>query len=252
MIELKDLTKIYRTDTIETTALNNINLMVPEGSFIAIKGPSGCGKTTLLNILGLMDRPNKGQVILMGKNTASISDRELSRLRRQSIGFLFQKFNLIASLTVFENVELPLLYQKLPAATRKSKVDAMLMQLGLEARAGHFPHQLSGGQQQRVGLARCVINDPRMILADEPTGNLDSKNGDEVMRLLSELHHEGRTIVMVTHDRDLAGAIPRVEEVRDGTWPNHSLNRNPNSGPGLFVVRCVFVAHVVLALLWSG
>ncbi|KAF5043571.1 putative ABC transporter ATP-binding protein YknY [anaerobic digester metagenome] len=220
MIELKDLTKIYRTDTIETTALNNINLMVPEGSFIAIKGPSGCGKTTLLNILGLMDRPNKGQVILMGKNTASISDRELSRLRRQSIGFLFQKFNLIASLTVFENVELPLLYQKLPAATRKSKVDAMLMQLGLEARAGHFPHQLSGGQQQRVGLARCVINDPRMILADEPTGNLDSKNGDEVMRLLSELHHEGRTIVMVTHDDRYAAYAERVIEMSDGLLRN--------------------------------
>lgn len=220
MIELKDLTKIYRTDTIETTALNNINLMVPEGSFIAIKGPSGCGKTTLLNILGLMDRPNKGQVILMGKNTASISDRELSRLRRQSIGFLFQKFNLIASLTVFENVELPLLYQKLPAATRKSKVDAMLMQLGLEARAGHFPHQLSGGQQQRVGLARCVINDPRLILADEPTGNLDSKNGDEVMRLLSELHHEGRTIVMVTHDDRYAAYAERVIEMSDGLLRN--------------------------------
>ena len=194
--------------------------MVPEGSFIAIKGPSGCGKTTLLNILGLMDRPNKGQVILMGKNTASISDRELSRLRRQSIGFLFQKFNLIASLTVFENVELPLLYQKLPAATRKSKVDAMLMQLGLEARAGHFPHQLSGGQQQRVGLARCVINDPRMILADEPTGNLDSKNGDEVMRLLSELHHEGRTIVMVTHDDRYAAYAERVIEMSDGLLRN--------------------------------
>nr|MBP7118090.1 ABC transporter ATP-binding protein [Candidatus Cloacimonadota bacterium] len=192
----------------------------PEGSFIAIKGPSGCGKTTLLNILGLMDRPNKGQVILMGKNTASISDRELSRLRRQSIGFLFQKFNLIASLTVFENVELPLLYQKLPAATRKSKVDAMLMQLGLEARAGHFPHQLSGGQQQRVGLARCVINDPRMILADEPTGNLDSKNGDEVMRLLSELHHEGRTIVMVTHDDRYAAYAERVIEMSDGLLRN--------------------------------
>ena len=220
MIELKDLTKIYRTDTIETTALNNINLMVPEGSFIAIKGPSGCGKTTLLNILGLMDRPNKGQVILMGKNTASISDRELSRLRRQSIGFLFQKFNLIASLTVFENVELPSLYQKLPAATRKSKVDAMLMQLGLEARAGHFPHQLSGGQQQRVGLARCVINDPRMILADEPTGNLDSKNGDEVMRLLSELHREGRTIVMVTHDDRYAAYAERVIEMSDGSLRN--------------------------------
>ncbi|HOA29248.1 MAG TPA: ABC transporter ATP-binding protein, partial [Candidatus Cloacimonadota bacterium] len=165
MIELKDLTKIYRTDTIETTALNSINLHIPEGSFIAIKGPSGCGKTTLLNILGLMDRPSRGELLLLGKNTAGLKENELSRLRRKTIGFLFQKFNLIASLTVFENVELPLLYQKLPVASRKSKVDAMLKQLGLEARAGHFPHQLSGGQQQRVALARCVINDPRIILA---------------------------------------------------------------------------------------
>ncbi|MDD2360949.1 MAG: ABC transporter ATP-binding protein [Syntrophaceticus schinkii] len=216
MIELKDLTKIYRTDTIETTALNNINLIIPEGSFIAIKGPSGCGKTTLLNVLGLMDRPSRGELLLLGKNTAGLKEKELSRLRRQTIGFLFQKFNLIASLTVYENVELPLLYQKLPAATRKSKVDAMLKQLGLEARAGHFPHQLSGGQQQRVALARCVINDPRIILADEPTGNLDSANGEEVMRLLSNLHRDGRTIVMVTHDDRYAAYAERVIEMSDG------------------------------------
>ena len=216
MIELKDLTKIYRTDTIETTALNSINLHIPEGSFIAIKGPSGCGKTTLLNVLGLMDRPSRGELLLLGKNTAGLKENELSRLRRKTIGFLFQKFNLIASLTVFENVELPLLYQKLPVASRKTKVEAMLMQLGLEARAGHFPHQLSGGQQQRVALARCVINDPRIILADEPTGNLDSKNGEEVMRLLSELHHDGRTIVMVTHDDRYAAYAERVIEMSDG------------------------------------
>ncbi len=216
MIELKDLTKIYRTDTIETTALNSINLHIPEGSFIAIKGPSGCGKTTLLNILGLMDRPSRGELLLLGKNTAGLKENELSRLRRKTIGFLFQKFNLIASLTVFENVELPLLYQKLPVASRKTKVEAMLMQLGLEARAGHFPHQLSGGQQQRVALARCVINDPRIILADEPTGNLDSKNGEEVMRLLSDLHLDGRTIVMVTHDDRYAAYAERVIEMSDG------------------------------------
>ncbi|HPI26814.1 MAG TPA: ABC transporter ATP-binding protein, partial [Candidatus Cloacimonadota bacterium] len=215
MIELKDLTKIYRTDTIETTALNSINLHIPEGSFIAIKGPSGCGKTTLLNILGLMDRPSRGELLLLGKNTAGLKENELSRLRRKTIGFLFQKFNLIASLTVFENVELPLLYQKLPVASRKTKVEAMLMQLGLEARAGHFPHQLSGGQQQRVALARCVINDPRIILADEPTGNLDSKNGEEVMRLLSDLHLDGRTIVMVTHDDRYAAYAERVIEMSD-------------------------------------
>ena len=216
MIELKDLTKVYRTDTIETTALNSINLHIPEGCFFAIKGPSGCGKTTLLNILGLMDRPSRGELLLLGKNTAGLKEKELSRLRRQTIGFLFQKFNLIASLTVFENVELPLLYQKLPVAPRKTKVEAMLGQLGLEPRAGHFPHQLSGGQQQRVALARCVINDPRLILADEPTGNLDSGNGEEVMRLLSDLHRDGRTIVMVTHDDRYAAFAEKVIEMKDG------------------------------------
>ncbi|MCD8480778.1 MAG: ABC transporter ATP-binding protein [Candidatus Cloacimonetes bacterium] len=216
MIELKDLTKVYRTDTIETTALNSINLHIPEGCFFAIKGPSGCGKTTLLNILGLMDRPSRGELLLLGKNIAGFKEKELSRLRRQTIGFLFQKFNLIASLTVFENVELPLLYQKLPVATRKTKVEAMLGQLGLEPRAGHFPHQLSGGQQQRVALARCVINDPRLILADEPTGNLDSRNGEEVMRLLSDLHRDGRTIVMVTHDDRYAAFAEKVIEMKDG------------------------------------
>jgi putative ABC transport system ATP-binding protein len=152
----------------------------------------------------------------LGKNTAVFKEKELSRLRRQTIGFLFQKFNLIASLTVFENVELPLLYQKLPVASRKTKVDAMLKQLGLEARSGHFPHQLSGGQQQRVALARCVINDPRLILADEPTGNLDSANGEEVMRLLSDLHRDGRTIVMVTHDDRYAAYAEKVIEMSDG------------------------------------
>ena len=216
MIELKDLTKVYRTETIETTALNSINLHIPEGCFFAIKGPSGCGKTTLLNILGLMDRPSRGELLLLGKNIAGFKEKELSRLRRQTIGFLFQKFNLIASLTVFENVELPLLYQKLPVATRKTKVEAMLGQLGLEPRAGHFPHQLSGGQQQRVALARCVINDPRLILADEPTGNLDSGNGEEVMRLLSDLHRDGRTIVMVTHDDRYAAFAEKVIEMKDG------------------------------------
>ncbi|MCB5251490.1 MAG: ABC transporter ATP-binding protein [Candidatus Cloacimonadaceae bacterium] len=216
MIELKDLSKIYRTETIETTALNSINLHIPKGSYIAIKGPSGCGKSTLLNILGLMDRPSQGEVILDGKKAATLSEKERNRMRRSLIGFVFQKFNLISSLTVFENVELPLLYQKLNAASRKSKVEAMLKQLGLEARAKHFPHQLSGGQQQRVALARCVINDPELILADEPTGNLDSTNGEEVMRLLTELHKDGRTIVMVTHDDKYAGYAKTVINLSDG------------------------------------
>lgn len=216
MIELKELTKIYRTDTIETTALNNINLHIPEGSFIAIKGPSGCGKTTLLNILGLMDRPSKGDMIFAGENVSLLREKERNILRRKSIGFLFQKFNLIGSLSVFENVELPLLYEKVGSNERRNKVMAMLQQLGIEGRKDHFPHQLSGGQQQRVSLARCVINDPQLILADEPTGNLDSHNGEEVMQLLTDLHKSGRTIVMVTHDDKYARYAEQIIYLNDG------------------------------------
>jgi putative ABC transport system ATP-binding protein len=216
MIEIKEMTKIYRTETIETTALNRINLHIPQNSFVAIKGPSGCGKTTLLNILGLMDRPSKGEVLLQGVNTVGISEKQRNKLRRKTMGFLFQKFNLIASLSVFENVELPLLYERVHTAKRKEKVMAMLKQLGLEGRKDHFPHQLSGGQQQRVSLARCIINDPLLILADEPTGNLDSKNGDEVLRLLAELHKDGRTIVMVTHDERYAAYAERIIQLNDG------------------------------------
>ena len=216
MIELKNLSKIYRTDTVETTALNSINLSIPKGSFVAIQGPCGCGKTTLLNILGLMDRPSTGEILLEGIAAGNMNEKERNRLRRSKIGFLFQKFNLIASLTVFENVELPLLYQKVDSATRKSKVTALLKQLGLEGRMNHYPHQLSGGQQQRVGLARCVINDPELILADEPTGNLDSKHGEEVMQLLSELHKDGRTIVMVTHNDSYASYASEIISLSDG------------------------------------
>ncbi len=216
MIELKDLSKIYRTDTVETTALNKINLKIQKGSFVAIKGPSGCGKTTLLNILGLMDRPSTGEVLLEGIAAGNMNEKERNRMRRSKIGFLFQKFNLIASLTVFENVELPLLYQKVDSATRKSKVTALLKQLGLEGRMNHYPHQLSGGQQQRVGLARCVINDPELILADEPTGNLDSKHGEEVMQLLCDLHQDGRTIVMVTHNDSYASYASEIISLSDG------------------------------------
>ena len=216
MIELKNLSKIYCTDTIETTALNELNLHIKKGSFIAIKGPSGCGKTTLLNIMGLMDKPSKGEMVIVGKNTAHLSEKERNRLRRKTIGFLFQKFNLIASLSVFENVELPLLYEKVDSATRREKVMTILKQLGMEARKDHFPHQLSGGQQQRVSLARCVINDPELILADEPTGNLDSRNGEEVMRLLSDLHKDGRTIVMVTHDDRYASYADHIIHLNDG------------------------------------
>jgi putative ABC transport system ATP-binding protein len=216
MIEINEMCKIYRTETIETTALNRINLHIQENSFVAIKGPSGCGKTTLLNIMGLMDRPSSGDVFLQGVNTVGISEKQRNKLRRKTMGFLFQKFNLIASLSVFENVELPLLYERVHAAKRKEKVMAMLKQLGLEGRKDHFPHQLSGGQQQRVSLARCIINDPQLIVADEPTGNLDSRNGDEVLRLLADLHKDGNTIVMVTHDDRYAAYAERVIQLNDG------------------------------------
>lgn len=216
MVVLKNISKIYRTETVETTALHEVGLSIKKGSFIAIKGPSGSGKTTLLNIMGLMDRPSKGEMIFAGANVSSLREKDRNKLRRKSIGFLFQKFNLIGSLTVFENVELPLLYEKVDSNTRREKVMAMLQQLGLEARKDHFPHQLSGGQQQRVSLARCVINDPQLILADEPTGNLDSHNGEEVMQLLTDLHKSGRTIVMVTHDDKYAGYAEQVIHLNDG------------------------------------
>jgi len=216
MVVLKNISKIYRTETVETTALHEVSLSIEKGSFIAIKGPSGSGKTTLLNIMGLMDRPSKGELIFAGANVSSLREKDRNKLRRKSIGFLFQKFNLIGSLTVFENVELPLLYEKVDSNTRREKVMAMLQQLGLEARKDHFPHQLSGGQQQRVSLARCVINDPQLILADEPTGNLDSHNGEEVMQLLTDLHKSGRTIVMVTHDDKYAGYAEQVIHLNDG------------------------------------
>ncbi|MCK9558205.1 MAG: ABC transporter ATP-binding protein [Candidatus Cloacimonetes bacterium] len=216
MIKLTNLSKIYRTDTVETTALNDLNLTIEKGSFIAIKGPSGCGKTTLLNILGLMDRASRGEYSFTGKNASTMSENERNRLRRKTIGFLFQKFNLISSLTVFENVELPLLYQKVNTSSRKERVMSILGQLGVEARKDHFPHQLSGGQQQRVSLARCVINNPELILADEPTGNLDSRNGEEVMRLLKDLHTSGRTIVMVTHDDHYATFADQIIHLNDG------------------------------------
>ncbi|HCM16491.1 MAG: ABC transporter ATP-binding protein [Candidatus Cloacimonadales bacterium] len=216
MIELKALSKIYRTDTVETTALNELNLHIQKGNFVAIKGPSGCGKTTLLNIIGLMDKPSKGTLRIDDKNVEQLSERERNSLRRSTIGFLFQKFNLIESLSVFENVELPLLYKKVNRVTRREKVMSLLQQLGIEGRKDHFPHQLSGGQQQRVSLARSVINDPQLILADEPTGNLDSANGREVMRLLSDLHKEGRTILMVTHDDHYAEYAGQIILLNDG------------------------------------
>lgn len=216
MITISDLSKVYTTDTVETTALDRLNLSIEKGSFVAIKGPSGCGKSTLLHILGLMDTPTEGSYVLNGNKTESLSITERDRLRRNTIGFVFQKFNLIDSLSVYENIELPLLYTGVAASERKDKIQKVLEKLEIANRKNHYPYQLSGGQQQRVAVARCIITDPMLILADEPTGNLDSLNGEQVMRIFQDLNAEGRTIVMVTHDDKYASYAQRIINLHDG------------------------------------
>ncbi len=216
MIAISDLSKVYTTDTIETTALDRLNLSIEKGSFVAIKGPSGCGKSTLLHILGLMDTPTEGSYILNGTKTETLSISERDRLRRNTIGFVFQKFNLIDSLSVYENIELPLLYTGVAAPERKDRIQKVLERLEIANRKNHYPYQLSGGQQQRVAVARCIITDPMLILADEPTGNLDSLNGEQVMKIFQDLNAEGRTIVMVTHDDKYAGYAQRIINLYDG------------------------------------
>ena len=216
MIELHDLSKVYRTSDVETTALNNINLEISEGEFIAIMGPSGCGKSTLLNILGMLDTPNSGSYNFLGEDVANRSERELANVRKQNIGFIFQSFNLIDELSVAENVELPLLYQKMPAKERAERVQQVLERVNIAHRADHRPQQLSGGQQQRVAVARAVITNPNLILADEPTGNLDTTNGEEVLSLLGQLNSDGTTIIMVTHDQGHADHASRVVHMLDG------------------------------------
>lgn len=216
MIELHDLSKIYRTSDVETTALNNINLEISEGEFIAIMGPSGCGKSTLLNILGMLDTPNSGSYNFLGEDVANCSERELAIVRKQNIGFIFQSFNLIDELTVAENVELPLLYQKMLAKDRAERVQQVLERVNIAHRADHRPQQLSGGQQQRVAVARAVVTNPNLILADEPTGNLDTTNGEEVLNLLGQLNGDGTTIIMVTHDQGHADHASRVVHMLDG------------------------------------
>ena len=216
MIELHDLSKIYRTSDVETTALNNINLEISEGEFIAIMGPSGCGKSTLLNILGMLDTPNSGSYNFLGEDVANRSERELANVRKQNIGFIFQSFNLIDELSVAENVELPLLYQKMPAKERAERVQQVLERVNIAHRADHRPQQLSGGQQQRVAVARAVVTNPNLILADEPTGNLDTTNGEEVLNLLGQLNSDGTTIIMVTHDQGHADHASRVVHMLDG------------------------------------
>jgi len=216
MITTENLTKVYRADEVETLALNSVNFEVNPGDFVAVMGPSGCGKSTLLNILGLLDNPTEGTYYFNGEDVSGYSERQRAKLRKGSIGFVFQSFNLIDELTVFENVELPLLYLKVPAARRKEQVEEMLERMGIMHRRKHFPQQLSGGQQQRVAIARAIIANPELILADEPTGNLDSAHGEEVMNLLTQLNEQGTTILMVTHSPIDAEYSHRIVNLFDG------------------------------------
>lgn len=215
-IEIKNLQKVFRTELVETVALNGVSLQVEEGEFVAIMGPSGCGKSTLLNIVGLLDNPTSGEYLLGGVDVSKKSESERTDIRKGTLGFVFQAFNLIEDLNVEENIELPLLYMGLPRAERRKRVQDAMERMAIGHRAKHFPAQLSGGQQQRVAIARAVVSRPSVILADEPTGNLDSKNGHEVMELLSELHKEGTTIVMVTHSQRDATYADRVVNLFDG------------------------------------
>ncbi len=216
IIETNNLQKRYRTELVETTALDSIDLAVEPGQFVSVMGPSGCGKSTLLHILGLIDSPSEGHYRFMGEDVSRYAEKRRALLRKRNIGFVFQNFNLIDELTVFENVELPLVYTKVPAHERKTRVDAILERMDIAHRRDHFPGQLSGGQQQRVAVARAVVNQPSLILADEPTGNLDSENGHEVMRILLALHAEGTSIVMVTHSADNAAFGERTIRMLDG------------------------------------
>ena len=216
MIKIENLTKTFRTTKVETLALNKVSLEVRDKEFVAIMGPSGCGKSTLLNIMGLLDNPTSGSYFLDGKEVGSLKEKDRTNVRKGNIGFVFQSFNLIDELNVFENIELPLTYLKVPSEERKRRVNEIMQRMNISHRAKHYPQQLSGGQQQRVAIARAVVSGPKIILADEPTGNLDSKNGQEVMELLTELNKEGTTIVMVTHSQRDAGFASRVINLFDG------------------------------------
>ncbi|MCL6295917.1 ABC transporter ATP-binding protein [Jejuia spongiicola] len=225
MIKLNQLTKVYRTDEIESTALNEVSFEIEKGEFVSIMGPSGCGKSTLLNILGLLDKPESGSYEFLGNEVAHLNEKGRSDIRKKNIGFIFQNFNLIDELTVFENIELPLLYNKVPAPERKQRVNEIIDKIGISHRSSHFPQQLSGGQQQRVAVARALINRPPLILADEPTGNLDSSHGNEVMELLCELHEAGTTIIMVTHSAHDASYSGRIINLLDGQVVSESKNK---------------------------
>lgn len=216
IISINDLKKVFSTESVKTTALNNINLSIEKGEFVALMGPSGCGKSTLMNILGLIDNPDGGSYKFLGEEVSRCNERQLAKLRKENIGFVFQSFNLIDELTVYENVELPLLYNGVSSAERKERVEAVIAKMDMTHRIKHFPLQLSGGQQQRVAVARALVNKPKLILADEPTGNLDSIHGEDVMNILKTLNKEGSTIVMVTHSPEDAEYAHRTIRLLDG------------------------------------
>ena len=225
MITVKDLSKVFRTEEIETTALNQVSFEIKDGEFVAIMGPSGCGKSTLLNILGLLDNPTDGSYQLLGQEVGKLKEKDRTKFRKGNIGFVFQSFNLIDELNVYENVELPLKYLNISSSERKARVTEMLKRMNISHRAQHFPQQLSGGQQQRVAIARALISNPKLILADEPTGNLDSRNGQEVMNLLKELNAEGTTVIMVTHSQHDASYADRTLCLFDGQLVTDLKNR---------------------------
>ena len=225
MIKIEHLSKVFRTEEVETTALNDVSLHVKQGEFVAIMGPSGCGKSTLLNIIGLLDNPTSGNYYFNGQEVGHLKEKQRTQVRKGNIGFVFQRFNLIDELNVYENVELPLIYLKKKASEKKELVTSILDRMNISHRVKHFPQQLSGGQQQRVAIARAVVAGPKLILADEPTGNLDSKNGAEVMNLLTELNQEGTTIVMVTHSQHDASYAHRVVHLFDGQIVTELENR---------------------------
>jgi len=225
MIKTNKLSKIFRTDELETTALNKINLNIDKGEFVAVMGPSGCGKSTLLNILGLLDTPNSGDFYFLGENVAGYNEKQRAKIRKKNIGFVFQNFNLIDQLTVFENVEMPLIYLGMSTNERKHRIDIALEQMQISHRSKHYPSQLSGGQQQRVAVARAIVSKPQFILADEPTGNLDSAHGDEVMNILADLNARGTTIIMVTHSQRDAEYAQRIVTLFDGQLINESFHK---------------------------
>jgi putative ABC transport system ATP-binding protein len=224
MIKTSNLVKVFRTEEVETTALNKVSMEVNRGEFVAIMGPSGCGKSTLLNILGLLDNPTSGEYIFMDEEVSKYKERQRTNIRKGNIGFVFQSFNLIDELNVYENIELPLLYLNMKSSLRKRKVNEVMERMQISHRKMHFPQQLSGGQQQRVAVARAVVANPLLILADEPTGNLDSKNGEEVMSLLENLNDDGTTIIMVTHSSTYAERANRIINLFDGHITTESIN----------------------------